>query len=271
MSTTSSGASGIYEWMQWWLQSGWGAGVHLTNLTDVYSSINIAGPRAREVLKKLSPCNLDQDEFPYMSVRSADVAGVMSRIMRIGFTGELSYEVHCPSGNVLHVWESLMEAGEEFGIIPFGVETQRILRLQKIFIIVGQDTDALSDPISANMEWIVKMDKPDFLGKRSLTRILDEGKKQTLIGYKMEHSDSIPEEGSQIVINKPGNKKEIIGWITSSRFSPTLNEAIGLCWLPPDIGGKNGASFTIKMNGKLETAHVFHGAFYDPEGTRQKM
>ena len=271
MSTTSSGASGIYEWLQLWLQSGWGDGVHLTDLTDVYSSINIAGPRAREVLKKLTTCNLDKDEFPYMSVRSAEVAGVMSRILRIGFTGELSYEIHCPSGYALHIWESLMHTGEEFDIIPFGVEAQRILRLQKIFVLVGQDTDALSDPLSANMEWIVKMDKPDFLGRRSFTRILDEGRKQLLVGFKMDNPGIVPDEGSQVVSKNSGRKMKIIGWISSSRFSPSLNEAIGLCWLPPDIGGKNGASFTIKVSGKLETAHVFHGAFYDPEGTRQKM
>ena len=206
-----------------------------------------------------------------MSARSAEVAGVMSRILRIGFTGELSYEIHCPSGYALHIWESLMNAGEEFDIIPFGVEAQRILRLQKIFVLVGQDTDALSDPLSANMEWIVKMDKPDFLGRRSFTRILDEGRKQLLVGFKMDDPGIVPEEGSQVVSKNSGKKMKIIGWISSSRFSPSLNEAIGLCWLPPDIGGKNGATFTIKVNGKLETANVFHGAFYDPEGIRQKM
>ncbi len=98
MSTTSSGASGIYAWLQWWLQSGWRDGVHLINLTDAFSSISIAGPRARDVLKKLTSCNLNNDEFPYMSVRSAEVAGVKSRILRIGFTVRLV--IHFMSGNL---------------------------------------------------------------------------------------------------------------------------------------------------------------------------
>jgi len=164
-----------------------------------------------------------------------------------------------------------MQAGEEFGILPFGVEAQRILRLMKTFVLVGQDTDALSDPLSANMEWIVKMNKPDFLGKRSLTRILHEGTKQMLVGFKMDCPDVVPEEGSQIVSNNSDQKMKIIGWISSSRFSPTLNEAIGLCWLSPNLASQNGAPITIYVNGKLEKAYVHHGAFYDPEGEKQKL
>ena len=271
MCTTSSGVTGIFEWMQWWLQSGWGDGIHLTNLTEVFSAFNVTGPQSREVLRKLTPCNLDSDEFPYMSVRTAEVAGVPCRLMRIGFTGELSYEIHCPSGYAMHVWESLMQAGEGFGILPFGIEAQRILRLEKAHIIVGQDTDALSDPLSANMEWIVKMNKPDFLGKRAFTRITAEGTKQLLVGFKMDCPDIVPEEGSQIVSEKPSEKIKIIGWVTSSRFSPTLNQAIGLCWLPTDLANQNGASFTIYLHKKLEKAYVQHGAFYDSVGARQDV
>ncbi len=115
------------------------------------------------------------------------------------------------------------------------------------------------------------MDKPDFLGKRSFSRILDDGLKQILVGYKMARTDIAPAEDCQIVTRGSGNKMEIIGWISSSRFSPTLNESIGLCWLLQESGNQNGTSFTIKVNEKLETANGFHGTFYDPEGTRQKM
>ncbi|MEK9136679.1 MAG: (2Fe-2S)-binding protein, partial [Bacteroidota bacterium] len=161
MSTTSSGATGIFEWLGWWLQSGWGEGIHLTNLTEAFSAFNLAGPQARSVLQKLTGhatraypyIDLSNDAFPYMHIRTADVAGVPCRTLRIGFTGELSYEIHCPSGYALHLWEALMAAGEEFGIAPFGGEAQRVLRLEKAHIIVGQDTNALSDPFSANMEW----------------------------------------------------------------------------------------------------------------------
>ena len=271
MTTTSTGATTIFEWLQWWLQSGWGEGVHLTDLTDTYSAFNLAGPQSRAVLEKLTERNLANKAFPYMRIRSAKIADVTCRLLRIGFTGELSYEVHCPSGYALHVWEALMEAGREFGIAPFGVEAQRILRLEKAHIIVGQDTDAMSDPLSANMEWAVKFDKPDFLGKPSLMRISTEGPKQLLVGFKMVEPDVVPDEGLQIVDPEADGQLEIIGWVTSSRFSPTLEEAIGLCWLPPDIASQNGAPFTIRMGNNLKEARVHHGAFYDPDGERLRM
>ena len=268
MTTTSTGATAVFEWLQWWLQSGWGEGVHLTDLTDTYSAFNLAGPQSRAVLEKLTERNLANKAFPYMRIRSARIADVPCRLLRIGFTGELSYEVHCPSGYALHVWEALMDAGREFGIVPFGVEAQRILRLEKAHIIVGQDTDAMSDPLSANMAWAVKLDKPDFLGKPSLMRISAESPKQLLVGFKMVDPDVVPDEGLQIVESEADGGLRIIGWVTSSRFSPTLKEAIGLCWLPADLASQNGASFTIRMDAHLAEAHVHHGAFYDPDGER---
>ena len=161
-----------------------------------------------------------------------------------------------------------MDAGEAFGIVPFGVEAQRILRLEKAHIIVGQDTDALSDPISADMEWAVKLGKHDFLGKPALLRISNRGPRQRLVGFKMVRSDRVPDEGVQAVVPGPHGKLEIIGWVTSSRFSPTLKEAIGLCWLPADLAARKGAAFAIRMGETLEGARVHHGAFHDPEGER---
>ena len=271
MSTTSSGATAVYEWMQWWLQSGWGEGVHVTDVTEAYGAFNLAGPRARAVLQKLTDRRLDNDAFGYMRVRSAEVAGAPCRILRIGFTGELSYELHCPSGYALGLWEALLDAGHEFGIAPFGIEAQRILRLEKAHIIVGQDTDAISDALSADMAWAVKLNKPDFLGKRELVRISAEGPKQRLVGFVMARRDVVPDEGMQIVAPRSRGKPEIMGWVTSSRFSLALKGAIGLCWLPADVAAREGAPFTIDMNGSLEEARVHHGAFYDPEGKRLRM
>ncbi len=268
MTTTSTGATAVFEWLQWWLQSGWGEGVHLTDLTETYAAFNLAGPQSRKVLEKLTERNLANKAFPYMRIRSAKIADVPCRLLRIGFTGELSYEIHCPSGYALYVWEALMDAGREFGIAPFGVEAQRILRLEKAHIIVGQDTDAISDPLSANIGWAVKLDKPDFLGKPSLVRISTEGPKQLLVGFKMANPDVVPAEGLQIVEPEAEGRLKIIGWVTSSRFSPTLGEVIGLCWLPADLASQNGAPFTIRMGDHLKEAHVHHGAFYDPDGER---
>lgn len=275
--TTSSGAEAVYEHIQWWVQSGWGEGLHVTNVTENYAAFNLAGPRSREVLAKVADGDLSNETFPYMHVRQMRVAGVRSHVFRIGFTGELSYEIHVPAGYGLHVWEALLAAGAEFGILPFGLEAQRVLRLEKAHIIVGQDTDGLTDPISADMAWLVKHDKPNFLGNQPLRRIARDGPQQKLVGFKMVTAEVIPDEGLQIVrkVDNRGSADvrnlEIIGWVTSCRFSPTLNEVIGLCWLPAELAEQEGAAFAIRREGKLVQARVHHGPFYDPEGERLRM
>ena len=272
MSTTTSGADVIYEWIQWWLQSSsWGDGVHVTNVSEAYAAFNLSGPRARVVLRKLTESDLDNDAFPYMGVRTAEVAGVPCRLLRIGFTGDLSFELHCPTAYALPLWQALLEAGASEGIAPFGVEAQRILRLEKGHIIVGQDTDALSDPLSADLAWAVKLNKSDFLGKRSLTRIAERGIENRLVGFKTVQPDLVPEEGLQIVEPNGAEGHRIIGWITSCRYSPTLSETIGLCWLPAALADQEGASFTIYRDGKLEPARVHHGAFFDIDGGRLRQ
>lgn len=268
MTTTSSGATTIYEWIQWWLQSGWGHGINMSDLTEVYAAFNLAGPKAREVLQALTGADVSNDAFPYLHLHQVTLAGVPCRLLRIGFTGELSYEIHCPAGYGRYLWEVVMAAGEPFGISPFGVEAQRILRLEKAHIIVGQDTNALSDPISADMAWAVKLDKADFLGQRPLTRIARDGPQQRLVGFRVKNGQTLPEEGLQIVEAGSDGQTNIIGWVTSSRYSPTLGEAIGLCWLPAVLAEKEGAAFTIRQDGTAIEAQVHHGPFYDPEGQR---
>jgi sarcosine oxidase subunit alpha len=267
---TSSGASNIYEWIQWWLQSGWGEGVHFTEVTEDFAAFNLAGPQARALLQQLTEADVSNEAIPYMHTREVLVAGVPCRLLRIGFTGELSYEIHCPAAYGHYLWEALMAAGEAFGIAPFGVEAQRVLRLEKAHIIVGQDTDALTDPMAAGLAWATKLDKGDFLGQRPLTRLAETGPRQSLVGFKMVDTNLVPEEGLQIVQPNPDTPKglEIIGWVTSSRFSPTLQESIGLCWLPAELAAQAGARFTIWREGKLVEATVYHGAFYDPDGGR---
>jgi sarcosine oxidase subunit alpha len=271
MTTTSSGATAIYEWIQWWSQSGWGEGVQVTDISEVNAAFNLAGPKARAVLQTLTAADVSNDAFSYMGQRDVTLAGVSCRLLRIGFTGELSYEIHCPAGYGRHVWESVMAAGEAHGISPFGVEAQRVLRLEKAHFIIGQDTDALSDPISAGMAWAVKLDKGDFLGQRPLSRIAGEGPQQRLVGFKILDGGVIPEEGLQIVKAGAGDQLNIIGWVSSSRYSPTLEQGIGLCWLPADMAEREGTSFMIRRNGGFVEASVHHGPFYDPRGKRLRM
>ena len=273
MTTTSSGATAVYEWIQWWVQSGWGEDVHVTNVSENRAAFNLAGPRSRAVLEQLTDADISNEALPYMHMRQVDLAGVPCRILRIGFTGELSYEIHCPAASGRLLWETIMAAGEPYEIMPFGVEAQRVLRLEKAHIIVGQDTDALTDPLAADMAWLVKLDKEDFLGQRALTRVVNTGSRQRLVGFKMPDQSIVPEEGLQIV--QPNAAEpigwQIIGWVTSSRYSPTLKEVIGLCWLPADVAARQGETFTIRRDGQLLNAGVHHGPFYDPDGARLRM
>ncbi|MGI8699144.1 MAG: 2Fe-2S iron-sulfur cluster-binding protein, partial [Mycobacteriales bacterium] len=203
MSTTSSGAAAVWEWLENWLQTEhpeWQ--VHVTPLTTAYASINVAGPHSRLLLSRLvEGIDLSPEAFPYMRVRTGRIAGVDDCLAwRIGFTGELSYELHVPASYGLHVWESLLAAGEDLGVGAFGVEAQRILRLEKGHLIVGQDTDGLTKASAAGLDGMVKLDKDDFAGKPEL---LWESERPTdttrLVALQPVDPRLVPAEGSQIV------------------------------------------------------------------------
>jgi sarcosine oxidase subunit alpha len=271
MTTTSSGAARVFEWIQWWLGSGFDLDVHAVGGTDLHAAMNLTGPLSRHVLSKVvAGVDLGKGAFPYMRVRQGKVAGVPALLLRIGFTGELGYEIHVPSGFGLHVWEALLAAGAEYDIRPFGVEAQRILRLEKGHIIVGQDTDGLTHPLEAGMEWAVDFRKDDFVGRPSLLRLQEREATQALVGFTMA-DDVPPAEGTQVV--RPGEGPiglEIIGRVTSARFSPTLGKVIGLGWLPGDMSAV-GSEILIRSKGRLREARVAEIPFYDPGGERQRV
>ncbi|MGH2895228.1 MAG: FAD-dependent oxidoreductase, partial [Solirubrobacteraceae bacterium] len=160
VTTTSSGAGAMEEWFSWWLAD-WGDRVHLTDVTQGVGAVNLAGPRAREIMAAVTDLDCSNEAFAYLDGKQAHIAGVQCLILRIGFVGEVGYEIHFPAGYGEHVWDALMEAGTPLGLRPFGLEPQRILRLQKLHILVGQDTDAESNPLEAAMPWIVKLDKEE--------------------------------------------------------------------------------------------------------------
>ena len=265
------GGGALYELIEWYMQSGWKYKIHISNLTDTYAAMNFTGPKAREVLQPLTDIELSNEAFPYMGARQGTVAGVSVIILRIGFTGELGYEIHCPAGYGLYLWETLLEAGQTANITPFGVEAQRIMRLEKGHFIVGQDTDGLTDPFMAHLDWAVKLDKEDFLGKPSLVRIQNKGVHQRLIGYEMVDPNVVPEEANQIVVENPDWPigLEIIGRITSSRYSPTLKKSIGLGWLPVNMS-EPGTEFTVRIRGEFHRGRVVALPFYDPDGEQLK-
>ena len=268
MTTTSSGAAAVWEWVERWLQTErprWR--VHVTPVTTAYASINIAGPRSREVLRRVgTDLDLDPEAFGYLRVRTGRVAGVDDCVVwRIGFTGELSYEVHVPSGYGLHVWTSLLTAGADLGIAPFGVEAQRVLRLEKGHAIVGQDTDGLTQAFGAGLGWAVKLDKDDFAGKPELVWQQARDDHLRLVGLQPLDPSIVPPEASQIV----EGAATIVGRVTSSRMSPTLGRAVCLGYVAPHLCTA-GTTVTVHLpDGRRVPARVMpHLAHVDPEGVR---
>jgi sarcosine oxidase subunit alpha len=264
LTTTTGGIHSVYEWLTWWL-AGWRWRVHVTDVTSSFAAVNLAGPRARDTLARLTDLDLSTQAFPYMHVRQATVADVPARLLRIGFVGEMGYEIHFPAEYGEYLWDTLLEVGSEFGIAPFGVEAQRILRLEKKHIIIGQDTDALSDPFSTGIGMAVKLDKEDFLGKPSLERITQRGHREQLVGFEMRDASLLPAEGEQIVENG-----RLIGRITSARYSPTLGKSIGMGWVSQERAYE-GAVIQIRTRGMLADATVVCRPFYDPGGERLRM
>ncbi|HZD70838.1 MAG TPA: 2Fe-2S iron-sulfur cluster-binding protein [Actinomycetes bacterium] len=268
MTATSSGADAIWQWIESWLQverPGWQ--VHVTPVTAAYASINVAGPGSRELLRRITEgVDLQPDAFPYMRVRVGRLAGVDDCILwRIGFTGELSYEVHVPAAYGLHVWEALLARGADLGVAPFGVEAQRILRLEKGHIIVGQDTDALTQAYGAALEWAVKLDKDDFVGKPELAWQRQRDDYLRLVGLQPVDGSVVPAEGCQIV----EGRGTIVGRITSSRLSPTLGRSICLGFVAPHLA-EPGTTVAVRLpDGRRVSALVMPRlAHFDPEGVR---
>ena len=261
LTATTGNAEGIVQWLELW-KAAWRLNATIISQTSAYAAMNLAGPRSRDVLERVT--KLDASPFPYMAMREGQVAGVACRLFRIGFVGELGYEIHCPSSHASHLWEALWEAGKDFGVKAFGVEAQRILRLEKGHLIIGQDTDALSNPLEAGLEWLVRFDKPFFIGREPLVRLKAMGPRSRLVGFHMLDSDGVPPEGSQVVeAGRP------VGRLTSTRYSPTLKQSLGLAWVPHD-SAEPGQRFSIRWNGVNIPAVVVRTPFYDPEGKRQK-
>ncbi len=258
VTTTTGNLDFVQQWLEWWL-AGTGWQVYITNLTGGLASVNLAGPKAREVLRKLTDCDLDTKAFPYMACRQALVAGAPAILLRLGFVGETGWEIHVPASSGVALWRSLLEAGAEFGIQPFGVEAQRLLRLEKRHVIVGVDTDALTNPVEAGMAWVVKLDKEDFIGRAALREIAGRKERQRLVGFSLD-GGAVPEDGAAVLIDGV-----LAGRVTSARHSPATGKAIGLAWIPADAAFE-GAGIDVRVRGKLVKARVTGQAFYDPEG-----
>jgi sarcosine oxidase subunit alpha len=256
VTTTSTGADGVCEWFEWW-NAVWGYDVEIVNVTGALAAVNVAGPGARDALRRLTDDDVSAESFGYLDARQIRTAGVPGLAMRIGFVGELGYELHFTASAGEHVWDAFVASGA----VPFGLEPQRILRLEKAHIIVGQDTDTESNLLSAGMPWILKLEKDDFVGKWAAEHVQERGPRERLVGFTMPEG-VLPLEGGQVV-----RDGRITGRVTSVRVSERLGRVIGLAWVTPDQA-EEGTEIGVRIDGTLHAATVTLAPFYDPTGER---
>lgn len=272
MNTTTGGAARVLNWLEEWLQTehpDWD--VYCTSVTEQWAVATLSGPKARDVLQAVSPDTpLDPESFPFMSMREALVAGIPARIFRISFTGDLSFEINVPARYGRALWQALMDAGEPFDITPYGTETMHVLRAEKGFIIVGQETDGAVTPFDLGMDWIVSKKKEDFLGKRSFSRPDTQraGRKQ-LVGLLTEDPNFVLPEGSHLVSAlRQAPPMPMIGHVTSSYMSPNVGRSIAM-GLVKDGRALMGQSFDVPlMSGRVEKVTITEPVFFDKEGER---
>ncbi|MBT6274609.1 MAG: sarcosine oxidase subunit alpha, partial [Chromatiales bacterium] len=272
MTTTTGGAAHVLGWMERWRQTEWPElKVYFTSTTDQWATIAIAGPNARSVLSAVcSDIDLSADDFPFMSFKEGVVAEIPARVFRVSFSGELAFEVNVPADYGRAVWESLFAAGKAHGITPYGTETMHVLRAEKGFVIVGQDTDGSVTPGDLGMDWIVAKHK-DFIGRRSLSRsdCLRPDRKQ-LVGLLTEDANTVLPEGAQLVA-EPFTRLPVpmIGHVSSSYFSPTLSRSIALALVKGGHGRHGERIYAPLADGRLVAAIIGPSVFYDPKGVRQ--
>ncbi|MND39824.1 Aminomethyltransferase [compost metagenome] len=266
VTATTSGVDRIYQQMLKW-NAQWRLNVDIANVTAAISAVNVAGPDSRKVLEKVcSDLDLSAEGFPYLGVRLGTVAGIKARLLRVGFVGELGYEIHVPARYALKLWDALIEAGKEFDIRPFGVETQRLLRLEKGHVIISQDTDGMTHPGEIDMGWAVSRNKPFFVGRRSVDILEAQPQKRKLVGFTLPKTSPQPLEG-HLVLKGP----DISGNVTSCEYSQSLDQIIGLAYAAFDQSTP-GQQIPIRVeDGVVVQATVVKLPFFDPDNQRQEL
>ncbi len=267
-STTTGNAAEVLEWLEEWLQTEWpDLRVRLTSVTDHWSTVALVGPRSRDVLRSLAPTmDLDNAAFPFMTLREGIVAGLAARVCRVSFSGELAYEVNVPSWDALSLWESVMAAGERLGITPYGTQAMHVLRAEKGYIIVGQETDGTVSPLDVGLGWMVSKKKPDFVGRRSLHRSdTTRSDRKQLVGLLPVDPMELLPEGAQLVLDGEGTPQ---GHVTSSYYSAALGRTFALAMLRSGRA-RHGSVVSAPLVDRTVAAVVTDSVLYDPAGARR--
>ncbi|MEO8531583.1 MAG: aminomethyltransferase family protein, partial [Deltaproteobacteria bacterium] len=275
--TTSGGADRIHAMMEDWLQcEWWDWQVFVTNLTEQFAQIAVAGPRARDLLTRLGGIDFRKSEFPFMSCQDGTLGGIPVRVFRISFSGELSYEIAVRAARGQELWSKIIEAGRGmsvredggFELMPYGTDALHVLRAEKGYIMIGDETDGTVTPHDLGLTWAVSKKKPDFVGKRGLERAyLQDPERWKLVGLQTLDGSVLP-EGAYIV--SPGDnangQRNTEGRVSSTYFSPVLNRGIALALIQrgPDRMGDTVSVATSKTD--VVQAKIVSAQFYDPEG-----
>ncbi|MCX5053623.1 MULTISPECIES: sarcosine oxidase subunit delta family protein [unclassified Streptomyces] len=273
VTTTTGNAAAVLDWMEEWLQTEWPElKVHCTSVTEQWATVALVGPESRAVLGALAPqLAVENDDFPFMAWRETTVAGIEARVCRISFSGELAYEINVSPWEALALWEALYEAGAPHGITPYGTETMHVLRAEKGYPIIGQDTDGTVTPQDLGMSWAVSKKKPDFIGKRSFARAdAVRPDRKHLVGLLPEDPGTFLPEGTQLVADGvlPAPPVPMLGHVTSSYRSAALGRTFALALVK---GGREriGERLYAPVGDRLVPVTVASPVLYDPEGARR--
>ena len=282
VTTTTGNAAMVLEWMEEWLQTEWPhLKVFATSVTEHWATIPLVGPRSREVLGALAPgLDVSNDAFGFMTWQDAEVAGIAARVCRISFSGELAYEINVPSWYGLTLWESIVDAGAT----PYGTETMHVLRAEKGYPIIGQDTDGTVTPQDLGMSWAVSKKKADFLGKRSFARAENNRPdRKQLVGLLPVDPSVLLPEGSQIIPHEAlftaegaSNRAEtvpeppvrMLGHVTSSYHSAALERTFALA-LVRSGRERVGETLYVPVGDQVVPVTVTESVLFDKEGARR--
>ena len=270
--TTTGGAANVLACMEEYAQTEWpNLNVYMNSITEQFATFNISGPKTRDIMNKIfSEIDFSNDAFPFMTFQFHEFQNTQIRIMRASFTGEMGYEIYVPSNNAIKIWEQIHEAGKEFGLIPYGTETMHLLRAEKGYIIVGQETDGSITPIDLGLNWMIGKTKTDFLGKRSLTRsdTVRPDRKQ-LVGVLPSNKEDTIQEGQHIILNESiQTPVPMLGHITSSYHSPTMGHTFGLAVIKDGHSLIGTKAFASTPDQKTIPVKIVKPIFYDEKNER---
>ena len=272
--TTTGGAERIHGWMEDWLQcEWWDWNVYVANVTEQLAQIAVVGPNARKVLEKLGGMDVSAEALPFMEWRDGKIGDFDARAYRISFSGELSYEIAVPASQGRAFWDALLAAGEEFGVMPYGTEALHVMRAEKGFIMIGDETDGTVIPQDLNMQWAISKKKEDFLGKRAQERAhMASGDRWKLVGLETLDGSVIP-DGAYIPSagHNANGQRNVQGRITSTYYSPTLDRGIAMALVHKGPDRMGDVLEIPKLDGSTVKARIVDQVFYDKDGEKQNV